>query len=115
MRPSALRGAEADDFDQRYPDQLMLKVYRVQPEKCAHFSGGHPRGRNRAFAHSGASACTPLRVPMHCFGEQMAVPVILNTSFNKSGSIMHTPEDATGCFMRIKMGTPTIYNYLVKT
>ena len=42
------------------------------------------------------------------------IPLILNTSFNENEPIVSTPEEALNCFLRTKMDTLVLENYLLK-
>jgi carbamoyltransferase len=111
--PSILEDATGQYFDQDYPDPFMLKVYNVLPEQ---------RDKIPAVTHvdgSGRLQTVSRDVSPHyweminAFRERTGVPVVLNTSFNENEPIVCTPEEAVSCFMRTRMDSLAIGNYLV--
>lgn len=48
------------------------------------------------------------------FENLTGVPVVLNTSFNENEPIVCNPEEAIECFLRTKMDTLVIGNYMVE-
>jgi carbamoyltransferase len=42
------------------------------------------------------------------------VPIVLNTSFNENEPIVSKPEEALDCFLRTKMDTLVMENYIIK-
>lgn len=48
------------------------------------------------------------------FDELTIVSLLLNTSFNESEPIVHTPEQAIGCFERNKMDALGIGSFWMK-
>ena len=42
------------------------------------------------------------------------VPIVLNTSFNENEPIVNNPDEALDCFLRTKMDTLVMENYIVK-
>lgn len=112
--PSIIMERVGDYFDQTYPDPFMIKVYNVLPEKQAeipavtHVDG---TGRLQTVDREGAPLYWSL---IKAFEDRTGVPVVLNTSFNENEPIVCTPEEAVDCFMRTKMDTLALGNYLVR-
>ena len=48
------------------------------------------------------------------FENLTGIPVVLNTSFNENEPIVCKPEEAIECFLRTKMDTLVIGNYMVE-
>ena len=42
------------------------------------------------------------------------IPILLNTSFNENEPIVSKPEEALDCFLRTKMDTLVMGNYIIK-
>jgi carbamoyltransferase len=40
---------------------------------------------------------------IEAFGEQTAVPIVLNTSFNENEPVVCRPREAVDCFLRTRM------------
>ena len=112
--PSILLEAVGDYFDQTYPDPFMIKVYNVLPEKRAeipavtHVDG---TGRLQTVHRDTNSLYWQL---LKEFENLTGMPVVLNTSFNENEPIVCKPEEGIECFLRTKMDTLVIGNYLVR-
>ena len=48
------------------------------------------------------------------FENLTGVPVVLNTSFNENEPIVCTPQESLDCFLRTKMDTLVLGNYLIR-
>ena len=48
------------------------------------------------------------------FEKLSGTPIILNTSFNENEPIVSKPDEALDCFLRTKMDTLVMGNYIVK-
>ena len=92
----------------------MLKVYPVRPEK---------RGEIPAVTHvDGTGRLQTVRKednPLYWrlikeFENITGVPMLLNTSFNENEPIVCRPKEAIDCFLRTKMDTLVLGNYLVR-
>lgn len=111
--PSVLDYAAKDYFEQDYPAPTMLMVYQVKEEKRAvlpaitHVDGS---GRLQTVHKEHHKRYFNL---IEAFGKITGVPVILNTSFNENEPVVCTPKDAIDCFLRTKMDTLSIGNYLI--
>lgn len=111
--PSILEEATSEYFDQDYPDPFMLKVYNVLPEQRDKIPAvTHVDGSGR-LQTVGRDVSPHYWEMINAFRERTGVPVVLNTSFNENEPIVCTPEEAVSCFMRTRMDSLAIGNYLV--
>ena len=112
--PSILEERVGDYFEHSYPSPFMLMAYRVKPEK-----------RNKIPAPTHVDGTGRLQTvnrdqnPRYWqlireFEKLTGVPVVLNTSFNENEPMVCRPEEAIECFLRTKMDTLAIENYLVE-
>jgi len=112
--PSILEERVGDYFEHSYPSPFMLMTYRVKPEK-----------RNKIPASTHVDGTGRLQTvnrdqnPRYWllireFEKLTGVPVVLNTSFNENEPVVCRPEEAIECFLRTKMDTLAIENYLVE-
>jgi len=112
--PSILLEEVGKYFDQSYPDPFMIKVYNILPDKkstipaVTHVDG---TGRLQTVDKDNAPLYWGL---IDRFKGITGVPVVLNTSFNENEPIVCTPDEAVDCFMRTKMDSLALGNYLIQ-
>ncbi len=101
--PPVLREHEHEWFETDDDVPFMEKVFRVR-EDCreripavTHVDG---TGRLQTVGRSTAPRYHDL---ISRFYEITGVPCVLNTSFNESEPIVHTPDEAIDCFLRTEM------------
>ena len=51
---------------------------------------------------------------IHEFYKLTNIPILLNTSFNENEPIVSKPEEAIDCFLRTKMDTLVMGNFIIK-
>jgi carbamoyltransferase len=112
--PSILFEKTSDWFEESYPVPFMEKVYNIKEEKrelipaVTHVDG---TGRLQTVDESQ----NPLYYKLiKKFEEKTGVPIVLNTSFNENEPIVNTPKEAINTFLRTKMDTLIIGNYILK-
>jgi carbamoyltransferase len=111
--PSVVAEATGAYFDQEYPDPFMLKVYGVRPERRPDIPAvTHVDGTGRLQTVDRRVAPRYWGV-IDAFGQLTGVPVVLNTSFNENEPIVCRPEEAIECFLRTKMDSLFIGDYVV--
>jgi len=101
--PSILEERVGDWFDGAQADPFMVTVHPVRP-------GQRPRIPAVTHVDGTARLQTVSRETnprfwalIRAFEEATGVPILLNTSFNESEPIVHTPEEAVDCFLRTRM------------
>ena len=101
--PSILREEAGSWFAQEDDVPFMEKVFAVREERrdqipaVVHVDGS---GRLQTVDQSTAPRYHAL---ISHFREIAGVPCVLNTSFNESEPIVHTPDEAIDCFLRTDM------------
>ncbi len=101
--PSILREEAGSWFAQEDDVPFMEKVFAVREERrdqipaVVHVDGS---GRLQTVDQSTAPRYHALISHFH---EIAGVPCVLNTSFNESEPIVHTPDEAIDCFLRTDM------------
>ncbi len=112
--PSILLEKVDEYFEKDYPDPFMIKVYPIKPEKrdvipaVTHVDG---TGRLQTVREEDNPLYWRL---IKEFESITGVPVVLNTSFNENEPIVCTPQEAMDCFLRTKMDTLVLGNYIIK-
>ena len=101
--PAILRERVPDWFETDYDVPFMLQVYQIREDQ---------RPRIPAVTHVNGSGrlqtVTREQNPLYygvieAFGEQTAVPIVLNTSFNENEPVVCRPREAVDCFLRTRM------------
>jgi carbamoyltransferase len=112
--PSILEERVGDYFEQSHPSPFMLMTYQVRPEKRGEIPAPtHVDGTGRLQTVNRDQ--NPLYWQLiKEFEKLTGVPVLLNTSFNENEPVVCTPMEAVECFLRTKMDTLAIGNYLVE-
>ena len=112
--PSILAEATAEWYEEDYPSPFMLLVYKTRPGK---------RERIPAVNHvddTGRLQTVEKRVNprywrlINEFEKLTGVPLVLNTSFNKSEPIVMTPQDAVETFTNTEMDVLVLGNHVVR-
>ncbi len=112
--PSILIEAVEEYFEQTYPDPFMLKVYKVKEDKrstipaVVHVDG---TGRLQTVSRQENPRYWQL---IKSFEDLTGVPVVLNTSFNENEPIVCQPEEAIECYLRTKMDTLILGNFVLQ-
>lgn len=112
--PAVLAENTGDYFEQSYPDPFMLKVYGVQETKRSEIPAvTHVDGTGRL-----QTVERDINPRYHSLIESFAsltgVPVVLNTSFNENEPIVCTPDEAIDCFLRTRMDSLVIGDYVLE-
>jgi carbamoyltransferase len=111
--PSILAEKIGEWFTIDYPSPFMLMAYPVRPEK---------RGLIPAVTHEdGTGRLQTVHRETNpryhdlisAFERKTGVPVVLNTSFNENEPICCRPEEAIDCFIRTRMDTLVLGNFLI--
>lgn len=111
--PAVLEEECSTYFDLNHESPFMLFVAPVREDKRVIPSVTHVDGSARVQTVNKTQ--DPLFYQLvEEFERQSGVPVVINTSFNVRGEpIVCTPEDAWRCFMRTRMDTLVIGNFLL--
>lgn len=111
--PSVLAEQVGTVFEQDYPSPYMMLVYKIRPEwreRVQAINHVDNTGRLQSVTQKDSPRYHAL---ISAFHEITGVPLILNTSFNENEPIVCTPDDAINCFLRTKMDTVVLGNWLV--
>src|SRR5262249_34877194 len=112
--PSILEERVGDYFEHSYPSPFMLMTYRVRPEMRDQIPAPtHVDGTGRLQTVNRDQNPRYWQL-IREFEKLTGVPVVLNTSFNENEPVVCRPEEAIECFLRTKMDTLAIENYLVE-
>jgi carbamoyltransferase len=112
--PSILEEAAAEYFVESQPSPFMLMAHRVRREKRRVIPATtHVDGTGRV------QTVNPDQNPrfyklINEFARQTGVPVLLNTSFNENEPIVCRPEEALECFLRTKMDSLVIGDFIIR-
>ena len=101
-------------FEGTHPVPFMIVVYKVRPEwrpKLPAITHEDGTARVQTVARDQNELYYDL---ITRFKKLTGVPVLLNTSFNESEPIVHTPEQAIDCFERTKMDALAIGSFWVE-
>jgi carbamoyltransferase len=111
--PSVLAESVGDYFEIDYPSPFMVMAYRIKPAKRQTIPAVvHNDGTGRL--QTVEKDVNPLYWKLiRAFGDLTGVPVLLNTSFNENEPIVNTPAQAIDCFLRTRMDTLAIGNFLL--
>ena len=112
--PSILREHVSDWFENEDEVPFMMKVYQIKETKrsevpaVTHVDGS---GRLQTVYRDTNEKYYDL---INEFYNLTKIPILLNTSFNENEPIVNKPEEALDCFLRTKMDTLVMGNYIVK-
>ena len=112
--PSILREHVSKWFKNDDEVPFMMKVYQIKDDKrkvipaVTHVDGS---GRLQTVYQETNEKYHDL---IKEFYKLTKVPIVLNTSFNENEPIVSKPEEALDCFLRTKMDTLVMENYIIK-
>ena len=112
--PSILREYVSEWFENDDEVPFMMKVYQIKENKRAeipavtHIDGS---GRLQTVYKETNEKYHDL---INEFYKLTNIPILLNTSFNENEPIVSKPEEALDCFLRTKMDTLVMGNYIIK-
>jgi carbamoyltransferase len=111
--PSILAEKTGEWFTIDYPSPFMLMAYPVRAEKRALIPAvTHEDGTARLqTVHRETNP--RYHDLISAFERKTGVPVVLNTSFNENEPICCRPEEAIDCFIRTRMDTLVLGNFLI--
>jgi carbamoyltransferase len=112
--PSILEERVGDYFDHSHPSPFMLMTYHVRPERRGEIPAPtHVDGTGRLQTVNRDQNPHYWQLIKE-FEKLTGVPVVLNTSFNENEPVVCRPEEAIECFLRTKMDTLVIGNFMVE-
>ena len=112
--PSVLEEAVQDWFEEDDAVPFMMQVFQIREEKRAFIPAvTHVDGSGRLQTVCRHTNSRYYRM-IEAFRDLTGVPMVLNTSFNENEPVVCRPEEAIECFLRTKMDTLAIENYLVE-
>ena len=112
--PSILREHVSEWFENDDEVPFMMKVYQIKESKrlkipaVTHIDGS---GRLQTVYKETNEKYHDL---INEFYKLTNIPILLNTSFNENEPIVSKPEEALDCFLRTKMDTLVMGNYIIK-
>ena len=112
--PSILREYVKEWFENDDEVPFMMKVYQIKKTKrndipaVTHVDGS---GRLQTVYKDTNKKYYDLITEFHKITN---IPLVLNTSFNENEPIVNTPQEALNCFLRTKMDTLVLENFLIK-
>ena len=112
--PSILREHVSNWFENDDDVPFMMKVYQIKKDKrqeipaVTHVDGS---GRLQTVYQDTNKKYYDL---INEFYKLTKIPIVLNTSFNENEPIVSKPEEALDCFLRTKMDTLVMGNYIIK-
>jgi carbamoyltransferase len=112
--PSILREHVSNWFENDDEVPFMMKVYQIKKVKrheipaVTHVDGS---GRLQTVYQETNKKYYDL---INEFYKLTKIPIVLNTSFNENEPIVSKPEEALDCFLRTKMDTLVMENYIIK-
>ncbi len=112
--PSILAEAAGEFFEQSHPSPFMTFAYKVRADKRSslaaptHIDG---TGRLQTVEREANPRYWSL---LREFGKLTGVPAVVNTSFNDNEPIVCRPEEAIDCFLRTKMDSLVLGNFLIR-
>ncbi len=112
--PSILAEATGEFFERSDPSPFMQFAYAVRPEKRdALAAPTHVDGTARVQTVE-REANPRYWGLIREFGDLTGVPAVVNTSFNDNEPIVCRPEEAIDCFLRTRMDTLVLGDYLIR-
>jgi len=112
--PSVLLEEAHNWFEKRDDVPFMMKVFKVIEAKqkllpaITHVDGS---GRLQTVEQKSNPKYYNL---IKKFSEHTGVPLLLNTSFNENEPVVCSPEEALKCFLRTKMDTIVLENWIIR-
>jgi carbamoyltransferase len=112
--PSILTESAADFFETSQPSPFMTFAYPVRPEKRGALAAPtHLDGTGRLQTVDREANPRYWRL-LREFGNLTGVPAVVNTSFNDNEPIVCRPEEAIECFLRTRMDTLVLGDFLIR-
>jgi carbamoyltransferase len=112
--PSILAEATGEFFETSNPSPFMTFAYAVRPEKrSALVAPTHVDGTARLQTVD-REANPRYWGLIREFGNLTGVPAVVNTSFNDNEPIVCRPEEAIDCFLRTRMDTLVLGDFLIR-
>ena len=112
--PSILAEASGEFFEVSHPSPFMQFAYSVRPEKRSALAAPtHVDGTARLQTVE-REANPRYWGLIREFGDLTGVPAVVNTSFNDNEPIVCRPEEAIDCFLRTRMDTLVLGDFLIR-
>jgi carbamoyltransferase len=112
--PSILAEHAAEYFERSNPSPFMQFCYSVRPEKRnALVAPTHVDGTGRLQTVEQEANPRYWKL-IREFGKLTGVPAVVNTSFNDNEPIVLRPEEAINCFLRTRMDTLVLGDFLIR-
>jgi carbamoyltransferase len=112
--PSILAEATDKFFEKSHPSPFMTFAYAVRPEKRAALAAPtHVDGTGRLQTVDREANPRYWKLISE-FGNLTGVPAVVNTSFNDNEPIVCRPEEAIDCFLRTRMDTLVLGDFLIR-
>jgi carbamoyltransferase len=112
--PSILAERAAEFFEKSHPSPFMTFAYVVRPEKrSALVAPTHVDGTGRLQTVERDANPRYWKL-IREFGNLTGVPAVVNTSFNDNEPIVCRPQEAIDCFLRTRMDTLVLGDYLIR-
>jgi carbamoyltransferase len=112
--PSILAERAAEYFERSNPSPFMQFCYSVRPEKRGELvAPTHVDGTGRLQTVEREANPRYWKL-LREFGNLTGVPAVVNTSFNDNEPIVLRPEEAINCFLRTRMDTLVLGDFLIR-
>jgi carbamoyltransferase len=112
--PSILAESSGEFFEHSHPSPFMTFAFRVRAEKRSALSAPtHVDGTGRLQTVEREANPRYWQL-LREFGNLTGVPAVVNTSFNDNEPIVCRPQEAIECFLRTRMDTLVLGNFLIR-
>jgi carbamoyltransferase len=112
--PSILAERTGEFFEKSHPSPFMTFAYTVRPEKRDQLvAPTHVDGTGRLQTVEKEANPRYWKL-INEFGKLTGVPAVVNTSFNDNEPIVLRPSEAIDCFLRTKMDTLVLGDFLIR-
>jgi carbamoyltransferase len=112
--PSILAEHVGEFFEKSHPSPFMTFAYSVRPEKRqALVAPTHVDGTGRLQTVEREANPRYWKL-IREFGNLTGVPAVVNTSFNDNEPIVCRPQEAIDCFLRTRMDTLVLGDFLIR-
>lgn len=112
--PSILAEHVGEFFENSHPSPFMTFAYSVRPEKrSALVAPTHVDGTGRLQTVEREANPRYWKL-IREFGNLTGVPAVVNTSFNDNEPIVCRPQEAIDCFLRTRMDTLVLGDFLIR-
>ena len=112
--PSILEEAASDYFESSHPSPFMSFAFPVRPERRSQVPAVTHLDGTARLQTVGRSANPLFWGLLDAFGQRTGVPILVNTSFNDNEPIVCRPREALDCFLRTRMDSLVIGNFLLE-